>query len=1036
MPEPPGPTVATHPSHAGVPCSVCAVEVRLLGELAVVDGGVDITPRGRKQRLLVACLALQPGEPVPVDRLADVLWGDAPPANPANALQAQVASLRRLLPAGVLVTRGTGYALEIDSSDVDVLSFEARLAAGRRLLAAGRHRDAADELDAALRAWRGPALAELAFEEFAQPLVHRLEEERLTALESRIEAQLALGEHATVLAELEALCLAHPLREHLWSMRMVALYRAGRQAEALRAYSTIRAALVDQLGVEPGPELREAEAMVLAHDAALAAPHPVSNGTRPSGNVPVRLDRFVGRDQEREQLELLLHSDRLVTLVGPGGIGKTRLATEVAVTMQDDVRDGVWFVDLTPLSAGSGVVAAVATAIAGLVAGSEQGGGAGGRSALAQLVGSLTGSAPVLVVDNCEHVIDDAAAVIEELLQHVDGLRVLATSREALGVPGERIVIVPPLDREASTELFLDRARHSGAAGASLETSEVIHQICERLDDLPLAIELAASRSRALSLDEIEARLEDRFRLLTSGARTAQPRQRTLRSVVDWSYDLLDADERIVFGRLAAFAQPARLDAIEAVVGDDRIATSAVADLLSRLVDKSLVARVERADGTRYGLLQTLRVYATERLDEFDDGEAVRDRHARWFLDEARQAATGLIGADGSLWRARIREEFGDLRRALDRMVTTGDGDQAIALANGLAWAWFLAGDWHEAVDWFDHALEAPGSDDERRYLAHQWRAYFSMFAAPGDEALTEARSAYSQLHSARSPGRRRAAALLFASTLNRIGRFDEALTVLEQTRAGLDDADDWGHAMCELLTANAAIRLGDLTTTEDAATASARRFDRIGDQSVHLEALGLLAQLATIRGHLDEGERRYTELVERSRQLDLPGYLVFWLIARGLVRMRRGDGAAADDFAEAIERSRNPVNTVAALLGAVRLAMRDRDGRDALLERALQLVGGLDHPEARNAALVVHGLEHLDREELSAANEYADLLDGDGMEGGHILRAALANEIGDVTAASDHLERWDPIREQAVGGLFGSLLAAEHERLRSRVLG
>jgi DNA-binding SARP family transcriptional activator len=199
------------------------VEVRLLGELAVVDEGVDVTPRGRKQRLLVACLALHAGEVVSVDRLAEILWGDAPPANPANALQAQVASIRRLLPRGALVTRGAGYALELDADDVDVSLFKARLASGRRLLAAGRHRDAVDELEAAMTAWRGPALAELAFEEFAQPFVHRLEEERLTALEARIEAQLALGEHAGVLADLEALCSSHPLREHLWSMRMVAL---------------------------------------------------------------------------------------------------------------------------------------------------------------------------------------------------------------------------------------------------------------------------------------------------------------------------------------------------------------------------------------------------------------------------------------------------------------------------------------------------------------------------------------------------------------------------------------------------------------------------------------------------------------------------------------------------------------------------------------------------------------------------------------------------------------------------------------------
>jgi predicted ATPase/DNA-binding SARP family transcriptional activator len=1012
------------------------VEVRLLGELAVVDEGVDVTPRGRKQRLLVACLALHAGEVVSADRLAEILWGDAPPANPANALQAQVASVRRLLPDGVLVTRGAGYALEVGADDVDVSWFEARLASGRRLLAAGRHRHAVDELDAALTAWRGPTLAELAFEEFAQPIVHRLEEERLTALEARIEAHLALGEHTNVLAELEALCLSHPLREHLWSIRMVALYRAGRQAEALRAYSTVRAALIDELGVEPGPELRAAEAMVLAHDSALDAPRSDTDDRHRAGNLPVRLDRFVGRDQECRQLEQLLSSERFVTLVGPGGVGKTRLASEVGARLQPRVPDGVWFVDLTPLSAGDGVASAIASAVTGLVAGSQQGGGEGARSALAQLAGSLTDSALVLVVDNCEHVIEEAALVIEDLLQRVDGLRVLATSREALGVPGEQIVIVPPLDREAAAELFLDRSRSAGASGATMDRSELIHQICERLDDLPLAIELAASRTRALSLDEIETRLEDRVRLLTSGARTARPRQRTLRSVVDWSHDLLDDDERNVFARMAAFAQPARLAALEAVLGDDQITRITVADILSHLVDKSLVVRIDHADGVRYGQLQTLRLYATERLEELDDGEAVRERHARWFLDQARQAAVGLVSVESPTWREQIREESGDLRRALDWLAAAGEGDDAIALVNGLAWAWFLAGEWHEAIGWFDRALEVAGPENERRHLAHQWRAYFSMFADPREAVLGEARAAHSQLRTARSPGRRRAAGLLFASTLNRIGHFDEALTELERTRADLDPTDDWGRAMCDLLTANAAIRLGDLTTTEHAAAASVRRFERIGERSVHLEALGLLAQLATIRNDLDESVRRYTDLVERSRADELPAYLVFWLIGRGIVRARLGDAAAVDDFAEAIERSRNPLNTVAALLGVARVVAQPPAGFDRPLDRALALVERLEHPEAQTTAIVVQGLDLVDRGDVAAATELADRLDEEGRDGGCILRAAIALKSGDVATASDHLERWDSVREQAVGGSFGGLLAAEHDRLRAGAAG
>jgi predicted ATPase/DNA-binding SARP family transcriptional activator len=1005
------------------------VQVRLLGELAIADGDVDLTPRGRKQRLLLACLALHPGEVVSVDRLAEVLWGADPPGNPSNAIQALVASLRRLLPDGVLVTRGAGYALDVDPDDVDAWRFDTRVSEGRRLVLAGRHRDAVRVLAEALDGWRGPALDELAFEEFARPVALRLEEERLAALELRIDAELALGRHAEVVAELEALCEQHPLREHLWAMRMIALYRAGRQAEALRAFSTVRAALVEELGVEPGPGLREAEAMVLAHDVALSAPTPSPNEPVRLGNVSTRLDRFVGREHECGRIEELLRSERLITLVGPGGIGKTRLATEIGVRVRTALPGGVWFVDLTAVPAGGGVAAAVASAVADIVNGAAPGSVAVARSAIDQLASLLAEAAPLLIVDNCEHVVDDAALVCHELLERIPGLRVLATSREALGVPGERVVVLPPLDRSAAVELFLDRSRRAAGIDSAEERAMVIDQICERLDDLPLAIELAASRTRALSVDEIDARLEDRFGLLTTGARTAQPRQRTLRSVVDWSYDLLDEDERTVFARLSVFAQPARLDSIEAVVGGSWTSAQPVADVVARLVEKSLVVRVDGGSGTRYGQLQTLRLYAADRLDQVGDGDALRADHARWFRDEAKRAATGLIGRDGPLWRQRVREQLGDLRRALDWFVEHGDGDAAVALVNGVAWSWFLAADWHEAVEWFDHALDPGGSDDDRRALARQWRAYFAVLAHPSPDLATDAREAFSRLRIAPSVGRRRAAGLLFASTMNRLGLHDEALDALAATRAQLDPGDDWGLAMCDLLIANASIRLGALDVAAQAAAASADRFERIGDDSVIVEPIGLLAQLATIRRDLDEGVRRYTDLIDRSDEL--PGYLVYWYVARGIVHLRRGDlSAAAADLAEACDRSRNPVNSIAALLGAARIQTLRSRPADVELRRAFDLLGLIDHDDARGTALLVRGLDHVARDELDEAAGLAARLDVEHPGIGHVLRAAIAVATGDRGSAGRHLAHWDPVRDQAAGDNFGSLIAAEHERL------
>jgi predicted ATPase/DNA-binding SARP family transcriptional activator len=1009
------------------------VDVRLLGEFAVSDGGVDLTPRGRKQRLLLACLALHAGEAVSVDRLADVLWGDHPPTNPTNSLHAQVASLRRTLPGGVLVTRGAGYALDLGPDDVDVSRFSSRLAEARRLLDAGRHRDVVHVLDEALDGWRGPALAELAFEDFSRPIALRLEEERLAALELRLEANLALGRHATIVAELDSLCEQHPLREHLWAMRMVALYRSGRQAEALRAFSTVRSALVEQLGVEPGAELREAEAMVLAHDAALTAPAPDTRGPIRSGNLTTRLDRFIGRSQECRQLEALVGAERLVTLVGPGGIGKTRLATEVGARLRQHTPDGVWFVDLSGVDPGGSVAATIASVVAELVHDAGPGPGAASGSTTAQLVGALVESAPLLVIDNCEHILDDAALVCQELLERIPGLRVVATSREALGVPGERVVVVPPLDRSAAAELFLDRSGRVAGIDADDDPGAVVRQICERLDDLPLAIELAASRTRALSIDEIDARLDDRFRLLSSGSRNARHRQRALRSVVDWSYDLLEDDERVIFARLSVFAEPAPLEAIESVVGDPQLAAADVAGLVVRLVEKSLVVRFDGPTGTRYGQLQTLRLYAAERLGELGESDAVRARHARWYLDEARRAATGLIGREGRSWRRRVRGELGDLRRALDWFVEHAEADAALALVNGIAWSWFLAAEWHEAVRWFDDALGVAGADDERRALAHQWRAYFAVFADPSVELAVGARAAFARLRTSSSPGRRRAAGLLLASTLNRLGLYEDALDVLAATRDDLEPDDEWGRAMTDLLTANASIRIGDLDEAARAAAASAERFERVGEHSVIVEPIGLLAQLATIRGDLEEGVRCYTDLVERSRDLDLPAYLTYWLVARGIVHLRGGDlEAAANDLAEARDRRDSPVNTVASLLGSARVAALRGRPADAELAQAFELLQRLGDHVGREVALVVLGLDRIARDEISAAHAVARGLESRESGPVHVLWAAIGAAEGDHAAAERHLAHWDAVEGQAVGGNLGNLLAAEHERLRT----
>ena len=525
------------------------------------------------------------------DRLIDVLWGDGEAANPANALQAQIGQLRRTLGATAIVTSEAGYALGIAPDDLDAARFEQLVAEGRRLLAEGETVLASSALGEALRLRRGEPLAEFAYADFANGERAHLEELTLVAIEARAETDLALGRHGELVDELETLCRQHPLREHLWELLILALYRAGRQAEALRAYSDARAHLIDELGLEPGPALRELEARVLAQDPslALAGPAPVREATTPraAGNL-APMGRFIGRGTEIEQVCEAVRACRLVTLTGPGGAGKTRLAVEAAAVLAEEHRDGAWLVELAGVTDPAGVAAAAAATLGAspsvpgwpLLPGSP-----------AEVVArQLAGRSLVVVIDNCEQVVDAAAALVDALVGEVPGLRVITTSREALGVPGEVLVPVGALPLPAAVELFIDHARAVRPGFAPDDrTIQLVEDICRRLDGLPLAVELAAARLRALTVATVAERLDDRFRLLTRGARTAPPRQQTLRAVVDWSYELLFEDERRLFARLSVFVGGCELTAVEAVCADERVPTGEVFDVMSRLVDKSLV---------------------------------------------------------------------------------------------------------------------------------------------------------------------------------------------------------------------------------------------------------------------------------------------------------------------------------------------------------------------------------------------------------------------------------------------------------------
>jgi predicted ATPase/DNA-binding SARP family transcriptional activator len=686
------------------------MEVRLLGPVDVVadDGSIVAVP-GQKLQLLLAALAVDRGRAVSADRLVTVLYGDDPPRQPANSVQVLMSRLRRsLAPSGAaaaIETTDAGYVLaaDPDGPGTDACRFDDLVARARRSAdvdpagAAAGYREALDLV-------RGEPLAGLPSDGWARSERVRLAETQLTVVEDCLDAELAAGRHVALVPELERLTAQHPLRERLWGQLMVALYRSGRQAEALRAFQAARDWLVDELGIEPGAELARLEAAILAQDpslllpdragdlvvdlradvdvAAVAAPAPL----RGRGRLPRPLTACLGRERELADVLALVDDHRLVTLVGPGGAGKTRLSLEVAHALVPGVRDSVWLIDLASAVDAAGVLMAVVRALGlddGVLAGSPV-----PRSA-DEVAAALADREMVLLVDNCEQVVDHVAVLAETLLASCPDLRVLATSRETLGVPGEFLFVVPPLPLHTAVELFVERVAAGGRpVPVDAAWRAAVEDICTRLDGLPLAVELAAARARHLDVAELAARLDRRFDLLVEAPRTALPRQRTLRAVVDWSYELLDDDERRVFDRLSVFAGGATLAAARAVCADGDVSPAEVEGILGRLADKSLVAPLDGPAGTRFAMLQTLAEYAGERLAERDELARVRRRHAEWAL--ALTATVVITSPEaGRTDRVRaVQAEAANLARAV-AWALGAEPHLALELAANLGWHWF-----------------------------------------------------------------------------------------------------------------------------------------------------------------------------------------------------------------------------------------------------------------------------------------------------------------------------------------------------------
>jgi predicted ATPase/DNA-binding SARP family transcriptional activator len=664
----------------------------MLGPLEVCgEDGRPLTLGGPKQRALLAVLLLNRNELVATDRLLEEVWSESDPEAGARSLHVYISNLRKLMRgADILQTGPGGYSLRLAPEQLDAARFEAMLREAKQALSGSRPERAAEGAQQALELWRGPPLADVGYEPFAQAEITRLDELRLVALETRIEAELALGHQGDLIDELEALVAEQPLREHLRGQLMLALYRTGRQAEALAVYQDGRRALLDELGLEPSPELKELEAAILRQDPGLAVEPAELRARR---HLPAPATALVGREKEVAEVVALLRqeSPRLLTLTGAGGTGKTRLALKAASDVVDRFPDGVFFVALAPLIDPDLVPSTIARRLG--VAESA------GRPALESLKEHLRDRRLLLVLDNFEHV-DAAAPLVGELLAEASRLKLLVTSRALLHLYGEHEYPVPPLTEDEAVELFAARSQ-AVRAGFELDGARPqVVELCRSLDCLPLAIELAAARSGELSPAEMLEVLPHRLELATRGARDVPARQHTLRATIEWSYGLLAEGEQGLFARLAVFAGGCSLGAAQTVCDADL-------DELASLVEKSLVLETEQADGeARFGMLATIREYAAEQLEASGDAETLRRRHAEHFLELAEEADPALdAGSEQSIWLERLGLEHDNLRAALGWLVSASEPELELRLASALKNFWWVQGHLSEGRRWLEGAL-------------------------------------------------------------------------------------------------------------------------------------------------------------------------------------------------------------------------------------------------------------------------------------------------------------------------------------------
>ena len=902
------------------------VKVCVLGPLAVTDGGGRPVPvGGHRVRALLILLALDAGRPVPARMLIDRLWPDERPVGAANALQSLVSRLRAALrqaglPDDLLESSPAGYRLAVRPEDVDALAFEAQARAGRRALASGDAATASSVLRDALAAWRGPALADVAGAEFAFAWAARLDELRSAATLDRIDADIALGDTGgATIGELRELTAADSLAERPAALLMRALAAAGRQAEALSVYRHTRDQLADRLGVDPSPQLEQVYLAILRQEITAPAVTRPAGGAdahvapaglaAPAGAVgahQVGLSRpptsFVGRDDDVAATLKRLAVERLVTLTGPGGVGKTRLATEAAASLGVPV----WFAGLAPVTEPSEVPYVVLDALGLRVRSISRRGGDPTGDPVGRLCAALAASDAVLILDNCEHVIDAAASLAVQLLAGCPQLRVLATSREPLRVTGETLYPVSPLPQASAVLLFADRAAAVLPAFAVVaENADAVAGICRSLDGMPLAIELATPWLRTLTPAQLGERLDDRFSLLTGGSRVALPRHQTLRAVVDWSWNLLSEAERTLARRLAVFPGGATLTAAERICADTGRA-KAVLPALAGLVDKSILTTIDSAPGSdpRYRMLETVRAYGRERLAEAGEETQVRDAFAGYFLDLAETADPLLRTADQIRWFRLVTAEQDNMLAAVRWAIARGDAEAALRFVRALGYYWVQGGRGEaHAIGREVLAMTPPPLTKvlaEARVICALLAAGRTWDIETIRASLTEALAAlaaFGQDHIAFHP----LVAMAEPLVMQYDGHTDLALERFKHYAA---TRDPWLHALGQVYLSSYGIALGLVDDAERHCRAGLAELRALGDQWGMALALTQLAEITELRADhsasivaLEEARVLGSELGVWSDLLYVEGRLA-------IIRARAGDLDAGRIQLAAAERA------------------------------------------------------------------------------------------------------------------------------------